>query len=80
MSSTDYTVGSGSRGMIMRYGSDTGYYVSGNDILRYGSYCNLTIDNNGRILKSGSDTGYVIARGSIMKDSDKGYSIDWIFN
>ena len=78
MASTNYTVGSG--GMIMRSGCDTGYYVTGNDILKGGSYCNLSVGNDGKIMKSGSDTGYVIRSGSIVQESDKGHSIDWMFN
>jgi len=78
MTSTNYTVGSG--GMIMRSGCDTGYFVRGSDIFKSGCYCNLSVDNAGRILKNGSDTGYVISSGSIMQDSDKGHSIDWMFN
>jgi len=78
MASTNYTVGSG--GMIMRSGCDTGYYVSGKDILKGGSFCNLSVGNDGRIMKDGSDTGYVVRGGSsVMKDSDKGYDIDWLF-
>ena len=76
---TNYTVGSG--GMIMRTGCDTGYNVSGNSIFKSGSYTDLSVDNSGRILKGGSDTGYTIGSGgTITKDSDKGYSIDWMFN
>ena len=78
MSSTNYTVGSG--GMIMQSGRDTGYYVTRSDILKSGTYCSLSVGNDGRIMQSGSDTGYAIRSGSIVKDSDKGYSIDRIFN
>jgi hypothetical protein len=77
MSSTNFTVGGG---MIMKGGCDTGYKVSGSDILKSGSFCNLTVSNSGEIMKSGSGTGYFIRGSSIEKDSDKGYSIDWIFN
>jgi len=78
MSSTNFTVGSS--GMIMRSGCDTGYAVSGSIIQKSGCYTDLSVNNGGRILKGGSDTGYVISGGTIMKDSDNGYSIDWMFN
>ena len=76
---TNYTVGSG--GMIMRTGCDTGYNVRDGNIYKSGSFTDLSVDNGGRILKSGSDTGFTIGSGgTIMKDSDKGYSLDWMFN
>jgi len=78
MASTNYTVGSG--GMIMKSGCDTGYFVRGSDIYKGGCSTNLTVGNDGRIMKSGSDTGYVISGGSITQNSDKGHSIDWMFN
>jgi hypothetical protein len=78
MSSTNYTVGSG--GMIMKSGCDTRYSVSGNTILKGGSFTDLTVGNNGEIMKGGSGTGYFIGGGSISKESDKGYSIDWMFS
>jgi len=81
MSGTSFTVGSG--GMIMRSGCDTGYYVSsdGRTVLKGGCFTDLSIGNDGKIIKGGSDTGYFVGGGgSIMKGSDNGYSIDWIFN
>jgi hypothetical protein len=66
--------------MIMKSGCDTGYYVSGSNILKGGSYCNLGVGNDGQIKKNGSDTGYFIKSGSIVKESDKGHSIEWMFN
>jgi len=45
-----------------------------------GMSANFTVGDGGMIMKSGFDTGYVISGGSIRKDSDKGYSIDWMFN
>jgi hypothetical protein len=69
----------GSSGMIMRSGCDTGYKVTGSDILKSGCYCDLKVGNDGQIKKSGSDTGYFIRSGSIVKESDKGHDIDWLF-
>ena len=78
MMSTSYSVGGGK--MIMRGGCDTGYSISGSSILKGGCYTDLSIDNAGKIKKGGSDTGYVVGGGgSIMKDSDKGFNIDWMF-
>jgi len=54
----------GSSGMIMKSGCDTG----------------MTVNNAGKIFKNGSETGYIISGGIIIKESDKGYSIDWMFN
>jgi len=76
--STNFTVGSD--GMIMKGGSDTGYFVRSGEIFKNGNSTGLSVGNNGMIKKDGSDTGYVIGGGSITKDSDKGYSIDWMFN
>jgi len=79
-SSTSFTVGSD--GMIMKSGCNTGFSVSSDKrtILKSGCFTDFTVDNSGKIMKGGSDTGYVISGGTIMKDSDKGYSIDWMFN
>jgi hypothetical protein len=79
MSSTNFSVGSS--GMIMRSGGDTGYSVSGSSILKGGSSTDMSVNNNGNILKGGSFTGYTVGSGgAIMKESDNGYSIDWMFN
>jgi len=81
MTSTNYTIGSGSQKMIMRSGSDTGYFVgTGDEIYKSGSSTGMKVDSSGKILKNGSETGYVISGSSIMKESDKGHSIDWMFN
>jgi len=76
--STSFTVGDG--GMVMKSGFDTGYFVKNGEIFKSGNSTGLSVGNDGMIKKSGSDTGYVISGGSIRKDSDKGYSIDWIFS
>jgi hypothetical protein len=76
--STNYSVGS--CGMIMRSGCDTGFKVSGSSIYKGGCSTNLSVSNNGEIVKGSSGTGFFISGGSIRKESDKGYSIDWIFN
>jgi len=78
MGCTNFTVGSD--GMIMKSGFDTGYFVRSGEIFKNGNSTGLSVSNNGMIKKDGSDTGYVIGGGSITKDSDKGYSIDWMFN
>jgi len=79
MSSTNFSVGSS--GMIMRSGCDTGYTVSGSSILKSGCYTDLSVNNGGKILKNGSETGYVVGSGgTIMKESDRGHNIDWMFN
>lgn len=81
MNSTNYTIGSSSQKMIMRSGCDTGYFVgTGDEIFKGGSSTGMKVDNAGKILKSGLETGYVISGSSIMKESDKGHSIDWMFN
>ena len=81
MTSTNYTVGSGSQKMIMRGGCDTGYFVgTGDEIFKSGNYTGMKVDYSGKILKNGSETGYIINGSSIMKESDKGHSIDWMFN
>ena len=81
MNSTNFSVGSS--GMIMKSGCDTGYKVSSNrkTILKGGSSTKFSIDNNGKIMDGSSYTGYLVGSGGkIMKESDKGYSIDWMFN
>jgi len=76
---TNYAVSSG--GMIVRGGHDTGYNLRDGNFYKSGSFTDLSVDNSGRILKGGSDTGYSIGGGgTISKDSDKGYSIDYMFN
>jgi len=81
MTSTNFTVGSGSQKMIMKGGCDTGYFVgTGSEIFKGGFSTGMKVDNSGKILKNGSETGYVISGSSIMKESDKGHSIDWMFN
>jgi hypothetical protein len=79
MSNTSYTVGSS--GMIMKSGCDTHYSVSSSGIIhKYGGSTGLSVDNSGKIKKDGSETGYVVSGGTtIMKESDKGYDIDWLF-
>jgi len=81
MTSTNYTVGDGSKKMIMRGGLDTGYFVgTESGIFKSGISTGMKVDNAGKILKNGSETGYVISGRSIMKESDKGHSIDWMFS
>ena len=81
MTSTNYTVGSGSQKMIMRGGCDTGYFIgTGDGIFKSGSSTGMSVNSAGKILKNGSETGYVISGSSIMKESDKGHNIDWMFN
>ena len=81
MTSTNYTVGSGSQKMIMRGGGDTGYFIgTGDGIFKSGGSTGMSVNSAGKILKNGSETGYVISGSSIMEESDKGYNIDWMFN
>jgi len=81
MTSTNYTIGNGSNKMIMRGGCDTGYFIgTGSEIFKGGCSIGMSVNNAGKIIKNGSETGYVISGNSIMKESDKGYNIDWMFN
>jgi len=81
MTSTNYTIGNGSNRMIMKSGCDTGYFIgTGSEIFKSGCSTGMSVDYAGKILKSGSETGYVISGSSIMRESDKGYNIDWMFN
>jgi len=81
MTSTNYTISSGSNKMIMKSGCDTGYFIgTGSEIFKSGCSTRMSVDYAGKILKNGSDTGYVICGSSIMKDTDNGHNIDWMFN
>jgi len=81
MTSTSYTIGSGSNKMIMKGGCDTGYFIgTGSEIYKGGCYTGMAVNNAGKILKNGSETGYIINGSLIMKESDKGHNIDWMFN
>jgi len=81
MTSTSYTIGSGSKKMIMKSGCDTGYFIgTGSEIFNSGNSTGMSVNNAGRILKNGSETGYVINGSSIVQESDKGHNIDWMFN
>ncbi|MCL2801285.1 MAG: hypothetical protein FWD28_05965 [Treponema sp.] len=78
MSSTNFTVGS--CGMIMKSGCNTGYSVSGSNILKSGCFTKFSVNNGGKIMDGSSETGYVISGGSITQESNKGYSIGYMFS
>jgi len=81
MINTNYTICNGSNKMIMKNGCDTGYFIgTGSEIFKSGCSTDMSVDYSGRLLKNGSETGFIINGSSIMKESDKGHSLDWMFN
>jgi len=81
MDSTRFSVGSGSENkMVMVSGCDTGYFIRDGSVYKSGCSTDLSVNNAGEIYKGGTYTGYVISGGSILKESDKGYNIEWMFS